>query len=145
MKAALRGGDAFQKALAKATEEAKTQGKPLLETHAVRRFTSAQGRVAYLLDVTLQTGEGRNECGAEDLRVELVGIAEAAPGAGGGAKLEARAPLRERTARVDGLVLLPGEEALRLVDDNGFGARNVTDGSGASLCESVITYCDCAC
>jgi hypothetical protein len=138
---ALEASEEYKTKLADATAEAKAKGQPLQTIISLQAFRRPD-RGVFVMKITLQTGEGYIECGGEDLREELVGVVEQAPGGVG----KVLFPLQSIDyAEIDAVLDLEGDGALELLQTGFIDSRSIHRLDGSEACETSIPFCDCGC
>ena len=125
-----------------AEQEAKARNAALKVDHKVRTFVNGK-RTLVLIDTLLSTGEGNNNCGAEDVRVDVRGMFELDKN-----NKMARTvfPVHAiETSEVDGVVDLNADDHIELFERRFPDRREVVGEGGEPACQIEIPFCDCPC
>jgi hypothetical protein len=138
----LETGAAFDEVKRASQEEARAKGQALTELREYRRFSQGS-RTLYLLHTTFQTGEGFIECGGEDLRAEVYGVAvQEKPGGPLSALVLARSL---GYVELLSLVDLETDGAIEFVGTGFPDVLQIQRSDGSDACELEIPFCDCGC
>jgi hypothetical protein len=135
--AALQGSGVWSKIHAEAEESAQLQGEALKASHTALE-AQVGGRALVLVVSTLETRDGNDYCGADDVHRRLAGVVDA------GSK-EVVWPYQ--------LVEGHQDPALVALPDGGVGlshgvfpsGRTVIFAHGGATCTDEVAYCDCPC
>lgn len=139
---ALSSGAEYQKALEGATAQAKEKGQELKTIYGLQFFKGPQ--TVALFSITMQTGEGNNQCGADDVFIEMSALLSWEPGK---EPKEVLLPLRELSyGDVFGVLDLEGDGKLELETFKPMDTRGLLKlPEQSEVCELKIDFCDCGC
>lgn len=135
--------DGYHKTLAKATQDAEKK-KETLRRHFSFRSFAGLGRTLFLFQVRLQTKEGNVFCGAEDVRMDLYGVAEKSASG----QLKQLQPLvgLEADQKVEGLFDLESDGRFEVLLSSFYSKRSIIRSvTGQSACSITVSFCDCSC
>jgi hypothetical protein len=114
----------------------------LREYQDVHLFETDQRRVG-LYTLSLQTGEGLTDCGADDVRIDLAALVELS------ADYEVTSvlmPAREMSETISDILDVGADGSLELVLETKFPhSRELLPVSGGPYCGVVVPFCDCGC
>ena len=131
----------YQAALEEAERGAKERNTELSKTHTFRPATAGM-RMLLLVHATFTTGDGMIDCGAEDVRVEVVGAFEVKEDGLGDVVLPLR---RFELRRLQALLDLEGDGGIETFEwepPTQWGIRGSDD---TEKCELLVPFCDCGC